>query len=280
MLKIVLDAAALAAVLLGALFTTPNNSPPNRASSSPVPQYIPRHCGFMPKNWSGPYPDSGHSDELLKTGHMDVGVRIATSNPILAREARHAMNFWSAVLDMSWHEVDDPKAAAIQFVDGTTQILMGNIAQSQFPDWRRFQGLIALDPKTRLTGLMTARDTLVFYVMAHEIGHLWGLRHIKDDPSSLMYKDLVCGTEVLDSDSLATLRARHVLRPGLPNAPIQIVYPAGKPTETSVPSSHGKDSTFKCVPHGKANLSPTASVGHGERYARQRSRSQVGSQER
>jgi len=280
MLKIVLDVAALASVLLAAVFTTPNKAPANHASSSPVPQYTPRHCGFMPKNWSGPYADSGHSDELLKTGHMDVGVRIATSNPILAREARRAVNFWSTVLDMSWHEVDDPKAAAIQFVDGTPQILMGNIAQSQFPDWRRFQGLIALDPKTRLTGLMTAQDTLVFYVMAHEIGHLWGLRHIKDDPSSLMYKDLVCGTEVLDSDSLATLRARHAVRPGLPDAPIEIVYPAGKPTGTAFRRHTEKTGLSSAYQTVKQTSVPPPQSGTASVYARQRSRSQVGSQER
>jgi hypothetical protein len=35
-------------------------------------------------NWSANYPPCNQHSELLKQGHMDLGVRVATANPFLA----------------------------------------------------------------------------------------------------------------------------------------------------------------------------------------------------
>jgi len=214
----------LAPVLLTALCTTTadrSRLQPERAQSAS--QYDSFNCSRRGINWSGPYPESGYSDQLLNTGHMDIGVRIATSNRVWAQRVRRAMDFWSTVLDMDWYEVNDPKAATIQVVDGTSPILMGHYAQSQLPNWRGFHGLIAV-ASNEMTTSMAARDTLGLYIMAHEIGHLLGLRH-NAEFSSLMYAGIFTGAEILDKTDLATLRKFHAVRPGIPLDQAVVSFP-------------------------------------------------------
>ena len=55
-----------------------------------------------PGQWARPYdPCDGHG-ELLKSGHMSLGVRFATLNPQLTAAFARAMSFWASVLDMEW----------------------------------------------------------------------------------------------------------------------------------------------------------------------------------
>jgi Matrixin len=201
---------------------------PRKRASLPVgdrENFIPLNCLRIPKNWSGPDPLCTDNHELLKTEHMELGVLIKTRNPILARKFRHGMDFWTTVLDMSWHEVGDPKDCAIEIVDASKPDDLKRYdytALAQQPDWRGFQGQIAVDPTTRLTRMR--EEDMVFHVAAHEIGHLLGLKH-NPNPRSLMYADNMPGTQVLDSKDLAALAARHKLRPGIdPGTPVNVVY--------------------------------------------------------
>jgi len=57
-------------------------------------------------NWSSNYPPCNRHSELIRTGHLDLGARVATVNPSLAKEFRSAMDFWASILDMDWHEND------------------------------------------------------------------------------------------------------------------------------------------------------------------------------
>ena len=52
-----------------------------------------------PANWSANRPPCNQHSELLKQGHMDLGVRVATANPLLAEQFRRAMDSWSKILD-------------------------------------------------------------------------------------------------------------------------------------------------------------------------------------
>src|ERR1700759_1103400 len=70
-------------------------------------------------NWAGDFPPCNQRSELLKRDSMNLGVKFSTSNPVLAHEFRQAMDFWSQVLDMNWHE-DDSSSCALQLVDGTS----------------------------------------------------------------------------------------------------------------------------------------------------------------
>ena len=49
-----------------------------------------------PQNWSGNYPPCNRHHDLLSREHVNLGVRISTSNPALARQFEHAMEFWRA----------------------------------------------------------------------------------------------------------------------------------------------------------------------------------------
>src|ERR1700678_433515 len=72
-------------------------------------------------NWDGPYRPCQNHYDLFSRDHMDLGVRISTPNLVLAQQFERAMNFWSEILDMTWHAVDSENCS-VQLVDGTPQL--------------------------------------------------------------------------------------------------------------------------------------------------------------
>jgi catechol 2,3-dioxygenase-like lactoylglutathione lyase family enzyme len=164
-------------------------------------------------NWTGPYSACRQRSELLKHGAMDIGVRFSTSNPELELQFRRALDFWTEILDLRWHE-DNSESCSLQLVDGTPEILQRSIvARSQFPDWDNFQGWIAFNPAAPLT------HTETFLTAVHEIGHILGLKHNPNSRSVMYYLDLE-GSEYLDEADLILLGSHHKLRsnvrPGMP----------------------------------------------------------------
>jgi hypothetical protein len=161
-----------------------------------------------PPNWSGSYaPCSRHAD-LLNRQHVDLAVRISTSNTVLAQQFAKAMEFWTGVLDLEWHEVNS-QDCAIQVVDGTPALFdfcMCMSAKSQLPDRPAFQGWIAFNPRLNLT------PNEMFLDSVHEIGHLLGLPHNPSD-SSVMFSLGVDKPASLNAADLETLAAQHQLRP-------------------------------------------------------------------
>ena len=64
-------------------------SSPAAASSAPAPE----------TNWSGPYRSCGHRTELLKSSHMELGVRFDTSNgDITAAPVNDALDLFEVFL--------------------------------------------------------------------------------------------------------------------------------------------------------------------------------------
>ncbi len=166
-------------------------------------------------NWDGDFSPCNQRYELLKHDSMSLGVKISTSNPVLAHEFRQALDFWSQVVDMHWHE-DDSNACSMQLVDGTPAILKTSIvARSQFTEWDNFQGWIAFNPRAPLT------NSELYLTAVHEIGHMLGLRHNPNAHSVMYYLDLE-GSEVLDRTDLVMLAGRHKLRVGSMNEPILV----------------------------------------------------------
>ena len=169
-------------------------------------------------NWAGDFPPCNQRFELLKRDPMNLGVKIATTNPILAHEFRQALDFWAQVVDMNWHE-DESNSCSMQLVDGTPAILKTSIvARSQFTEWENFQGWIAFNPKAPLS------NTELYLTAVHEIGHMLGLKHNPSVHSVMYYLDLE-GSEVLDQSDLATLASRHKLRVTSLTEPITVKLP-------------------------------------------------------
>lgn len=167
-----------------------------------------------PSNWVGNFEPCSKHSELLKRGHMNLGVRISTSNPELGRQFKKAMNFWAKVLDMTWYE-EDSSFCSIQLVDGQTSLFKnGTVARSQFTEWDNFQGWIAFDPTAPLT------KTEMFLTAVHEMGHMFGLKHNPSARSVMYFLDLE-GPEVLETADLKSLAAHHKLRIASLDKPIR-----------------------------------------------------------
>jgi hypothetical protein len=115
------------------------------------------------------------------------------------------------VLELDWHEVEAADECSIQLVDGTPALFdfcTCMSARSQLPDRDDFQGLVAFNPRFKLT-----KDEM-FIDAVHEIGHVLGLAHNPDD-SSVMFSFGAQKPAWLDSADLDALALRHALRQGI-----------------------------------------------------------------
>jgi hypothetical protein len=178
-----------------------------------------------PANWSANRPPCDRHSELLKQGHMDLGVRVATENPVLAEQFRRAMDSWAKILDLNWHE-DDTQSCSIQLFDGERELFQPAYvaARSQLPDRHDFQGWIAFNPAQRLS------ETDYYRISVHEIGHMLGLQHSASAMSVMYFLDLE-GSECLDPTDLAALAKHHKLRITTLDKPVAIGVT--RPSETS-----------------------------------------------
>jgi len=172
-------------------------------------------------NWRANFPPCKQHSELLKQGPMNLGVRVATANPVLAEQVRAAMDFWAKVLDLEWHE-ESTEDCSVEVIDGDRPLFEPEpenmAARSQFPDRSDFQGWIAFNPAVPL-------DRVEFYrISVHEIGHMLGLRH-STNIKSLMYGFDLDGSESLDPADLASLAGRHKLRITSLTQPILLTKP-------------------------------------------------------
>ena len=172
-------------------------------------------------NWRANFPPCKQHSELLKQGPMNLGVRVATANPVLAEQFRAAMDFWAKVLDLEWHE-ESTEDCSVEVIDGDRPLFEPEpenmAARSQFPDRSDFQGWIAFNPAVPL-------DRVEFYrISVHEIGHMLGLRH-STNIKSLMYGFDLDGSESLDPADLASLAGRHKLRITSLTQPILLTKP-------------------------------------------------------
>jgi hypothetical protein len=159
-----------------------------------------------PANWTANNPPCNRHSELLKQGHMDLGVRMATRNLFLAEQFRRALDAWARILDLEWHE-DDTQNCSIQLIDGERELFDPGyvVARSQLPDRLNFQGSIAFNPSRLLN------ETDLYRISVHEIGHVLGLPH-SSNAMSVMYGLDLEGPEWLEPTDLVELALHHKLR--------------------------------------------------------------------
>ena len=136
---------------------------------------------------------------------MNLGVRFDSRNPDVVQEFKRALDFWSKILDMEWHE-DSTSTCSIDLMDGipagTAQMLVHDKPVGL--SIRSF-GIVAIDDRYKLA------ESEWYAIGAHELGHLFGLQH-NSNPKSVMYYIHVSGDEALDSTDIAALSARHRMR--------------------------------------------------------------------
>lgn len=161
-------------------------------------------------NWTGKYTPCERHDDLLSHDHLDLAVKISTANPVLAEQFKNALDFWTGILDLDWHEVGAADECSMQLVDGTPSLFNWCIcmsARSQLPDREDFQGWIAFNPRYKLS-----REGM-FLDSVHEIGHVLGLAHNPDESSIMFSFGLDERSAWLDAADLDELALRHTLRP-------------------------------------------------------------------
>jgi len=170
-------------------------------------------------NWSSNYPPCNRHSELLRQGHLNLGVRVATANPSLAEQFRRAMDSWASILDLDWHE-DDTENCSLQLVDGKRELFQLSViaARSQLPDRLDFQGWIAFNPAQTLS------EAEMFRIAVHEIGHILGLQH-SSNARSVMYGFDLEGLKWLDPTDLAALATHHKLRIATLDKPVKLTQP-------------------------------------------------------
>jgi hypothetical protein len=169
----------------------------------------------IPANWTGKYAPCERHDDLLRHAHLDLAVRISTTNTVLAEQFENALDFWSGILDLDWHEVGATDECSMQLVDGTPSVFNWCTcmsARSQLPDREDFQGWIAFNPRYKLS-----KDAM-FLDSVHEIGHVLGLAHNPDESSIMFSFGLDERSARLDSADLDELALRHTLRRGIMGA--------------------------------------------------------------
>ncbi len=149
-----------------------------------------------------------HVGELLKHDHMDLGVRLESRNPQVVREFKHALNFWSKILDMEWHE-DLNITCSIDLVDGNPDFINGTSAvlthRKAIARGVQSSGIVAIDSTYELT------PPEWYAIAVHELGHLFGLRH-NPSVNSVMYYRSVPGDQALDVADITALSALHRMR--------------------------------------------------------------------
>jgi hypothetical protein len=185
--------------------------------------------GESPANWIANYPPCNRHSELLRQEHMDLGVRVATANQILAEQFRRAMDSWANILDLDWHE-DDTENCSIQLVDGERELFQpaAIAARSQLPDRSDFQGWIAFNPRQTLS------EIELYRISMHEIGHMLGLQH-SSNAMSVMYGLDLEGEDWLDVTDLAALAAHHKLRIATLDKPVKLTGPNDELDHSSRP---------------------------------------------
>ena len=172
--------------------------------------------GETAANWSSNYSPCNRHTELLRQGHLDLGVRVATANPSLAEQFRRAMDSWASILDLDWHE-DDTENCSIELVDGKRELFQpaAIAARAQLPDRLDFQGWIAFNPA------LTLSESELYRIAVHEIGHILGLQH-SSNAMSVMYGFDVEGLEWLDPTDVAALARHHKLRVASLDKPVKL----------------------------------------------------------
>lgn len=141
---------------------------------------------------------------LANKGHLDLGVRLSGNSQFRQAET-DALNYYAGILDMTWHE-DYTDACSIEFrpVEHIRSAGGDVVAIAYQPRLKYFDGVVYYHYTNGYD------KTAVF---THELGHLFGLEHNREDDGSVMSaRNPGQSSGKLDSYDLKELGKLHATR--------------------------------------------------------------------
>ena len=142
-----------------------------------------------------------NSDALKSATPLNIGVRFNGAPPEVIVEVTKALDYWSTVIQMSWH-VSMADDCALDIVskkwspDHKGYVQIGG---AHFPWSDEYDGIIRYTPR------YTSTKTFI-----HEFGHLMGLTH-STDSNSVMYWLADAQGDGLTIEDIVKLSMRHKL---------------------------------------------------------------------
>ena len=159
-------------------------------------------------------------NELRNTGHMSIGVLLLIENQRMRAATGEALNRWSRLIDMEWHE-DRTSTCALTIVEApeagfkyySGDRLIANIAprtaRAQLPqNAGTFKGIIFVNTAR----LLSLDKYWMADAVQHEIGHLLGYNSHSDNPRSIMYWNVTGDNQKLQKEDLKVIGRYHKRR--------------------------------------------------------------------
>jgi len=156
-------------------------------------------------------------NELRNAGHMDIGVLLVVKDERVRAATSEALNRWSQVIDMTWHE-DRTSTCALTIVEAPVagfryysgDRLVTNIpprtARAQLPqNADTFKGIVFVNTAR----LLSLDKYWMADAMQHELGHLFGYNSHSDNPRSIMYWNVTGDNQKLQKEDVKVIARYH-----------------------------------------------------------------------
>jgi len=139
-----------------------------------------------------------------------IGVYFDPKLPVRYRVAfAEALKYWEQTIDIGFHDEESLDACGLEVTLEDKNTPTDVLAESILPFDPSFDGAVRVNVGGSIDKIP---DDKLVYVFVHELGHVFGLNHSKDQ-SSVMYADTTGGILLLPDDLKELSLYHRVIRP-------------------------------------------------------------------